>query len=270
MIFRQRAKPAQVVSGNSSTGLRFDRDLHVAEHEVDFDATRQPPVGENALAVAQQTPVRTNSLEGLRPLGHCRDVVHRRVLLAARSLPLLPLLMMVAAAPSLAATVVYHSPNDDGLSGPMQIPEGGVQSVYLYIDGGAAASSGGSACNDGTGDEVCGFDLEVTGAAGLTLSSFTPDGGANLLVNFSGASMRVNGLDTQSPTPGPHRLGELQVNAVSGGAVDLLTGEVVGADLGSEVLSPTTLVTVPEPGQLLLLVSGGLLLGGLARRRAVR
>ena len=146
----------------------------------------------------------------------------------------------------------------------------GVQSVYLYIDGGATASAAGRACNDGSGDEVCGFDIELAVAGGLTLSSFAPDVGANLLVNFSASSMRVNGLDTQSPAPGPQRLGELLVNAAAGGAVDLTSGEVIGADLGSELLSTTILVTVPEPGQLLLLGSGGLLLAGLARRRVSR
>jgi hypothetical protein len=42
----------------------------------------------------------------------------------------------------------------------------------------------------------------------------------------------------------------------------------VGADLGSDNLSTTTLVTVPEPSQLLLLASGIGLLVLLARRRA--
>ncbi len=173
------------------------------------------------------------------------------------------------AGPALAVTSVYHSPNDDGVPGSTQIPSGGVQSVYLYIDGGPGASAG-NACNDGQGDEVCGFDLEVTGLNGLTLSSFNADAGANLLVNFSASSMKVNGLDTESPTTGPHRIGELLVNAAVGGEVELTSGEVVGADLGSELLSTATLVTVPEPGHLLLLGSGLGLLVVLTRRRAGR
>jgi hypothetical protein len=174
------------------------------------------------------------------------------------------------AGPALAVTSVYHSPNDDGLPGSTEVPAGGVQSVYLYIDGGAVASGVGSACNDGQGDEVCGYDLELTALSGLTFSSFDADVGADLLVNFSASSMMVNGLDTQSPTPGPHRIGELLVNAAAGGEVELTSGEVVGADLGSEILSTTTLVTVPEPDQLLLLGSAIGLLVVLARRRASR
>ena len=173
------------------------------------------------------------------------------------------------AGPALAVTSVYHSPNDDGLPGSTQIPSGGVQSVYLYIDGGPSASAG-NACDEGQGDEVCGYDFEVTGLNGLTLSAFNADVGANLLVNFSVASMKVNGLDSQSPMPGPHRIGELLVNAAVGGEVELTSGEVIGADLGSEILSTTTLVTVPEPGPLLLLGSGIGLLAVLARRRRGR
>lgn len=169
--------------------------------------------------------------------------------------------------PALAVTSVYSSPADDGLPGSTQIPEIGVQSVYLYIDGGPSASSTGSACHDGEGDEVCGYNLELSGLDGMTLSSFNADPGADLLVNLSASSMRVNGLDTQSPTPGPQRIGELLVNSVSGGQIEVTAAEVVGAGLESETLAPTTLVAAPEPGPWLLLGSGIGLLGILARRR---
>lgn len=171
----------------------------------------------------------------------------------------------LAFAAPVGATVVYHSPNDDGLPGATQIPEGGVQSVYLYIDGGPGASAGGEACDVGGGDEVCGYDLEITALNGLTLSAFTPDVGADLMPNFSAGSLKLNGLDSVAPTPGPHRVGELLVNAAVGGEVELTSGEVVGADLVTEVLAASTLVTVPEPGVLLALGSGVLLLAGLAR-----
>jgi hypothetical protein len=167
-----------------------------------------------------------------------------------------------------AVTLVYHSLNDDGVVGFGLVPVGGVQSVYLYIDGGALASGAGTACNDGTGDEVCGFTFEINAITGLTLSSFTPDAGANLLVNLSPTSIRINGLDTQAPTPGPHRLGELLVNSVAGGRADLVSGEVIGASLASETLATTTVIIVPEPGFVPLLASGTLMLVGMQRRRA--
>lgn len=168
------------------------------------------------------------------------------------------------------ASQVFHSPNDDGLPGATQIPSGGVQSVFLYIDGGAVSSSPGSACNDGAGDEVCGFDLELTGLAGLTFSAFNADTGADLLVNFSAGSIRINGLDPLASSAGPQRIGELLVDAADGGGVELTSGEVIGADLGSEVLSAKTLVTAPEPASLPMLVSGLGLLLLLARTKAKR
>jgi hypothetical protein len=140
--------------------------------------------------------------------------------------------------------------------------------VYLYIDGGASASQGGSACDTGSGNEVCGYTLTLTGLAGLTLAGFTPDGSANLLHDIIGLEFHVNGLDTEAPTPGPKRIGELQVNAVEGGSLELTSGEVIGADLASEILASDEVVAVPEPGVLLQLASGAALLGCLGCRRA--
>ena len=169
--------------------------------------------------------------------------------------------------PALALTSVYFSPNDDGFSGSNSIPGSGLQSVYLYIDGGPTPSTGGSACYEGEGDEVCGYDVELTGLNGLTFSVFNADPGANVLVNLGASSLRINGLDTIAPTPGPQRIGELQVNSTTGGEIELTGGEVIGADLESETLASTVLVAVPEPTLLLLLGSGIGMLVVLARRR---
>jgi hypothetical protein len=78
----------------------------------------------------------------------------------------------------------------------------------------------------------------------------------------------INGLDTAAPTPGPKRIGELSLNAVSGGSLELTSGEVIGADLSSETLASAEVVAVPEPGALLQLVCGAALLGCLGQRRA--
>jgi hypothetical protein len=175
-------------------------------------------------------------------------------------------------APSALASQVFHSPGDDGVPaiGEPIVAEGGVQSVFLYVDGGALASLAGSACNDGAGDEVCGFSVTLTGLGGLTLSAFNADPGADLLVNLGAGSIVINGLDPVSPTPGPKRIGELLVNAAVGGSVELSGGEVVGADLSTETLLVGTLVVVPEPSKLALLASGLLLLRTLAERRQRR
>ncbi len=168
------------------------------------------------------------------------------------------------------ATQVFHSPNDDGLpaGGTPTIATGGVQSVFLYIDGGASTSAVDTACDTGTGSEVCGYTLTLTGLTGLTLVGFTPDGGANLLHDTIALEFRVNGLDTSAPTPGPKRIGELTVNAVVGGSLELTLGEVIAADLSREILASGEVVAVPEPGILLQLAAGVLLLRCLASGRA--
>lgn len=173
-----------------------------------------------------------------------------------------------------SASQVFHSPNDDGLpaAGTPSVTEGGVQTVYLYIDGGPTASSVDTACDTGTGNEICGYTLTLTGLTGLTLVGFTPEPSANLLTDTTTLVFRVNGLDTSAPTPGPKRIGELQVNAVSGGSLELTSGEVVGADLSSETLASGEIVTVavPEPAVVLQLLAGSVLLGFLKTRRARR
>lgn len=168
------------------------------------------------------------------------------------------------------ATQVYHSPNDDGVpaGGSPTVGEGGVQSVFLYIDGGAAPSLPDTACDQGLGDEVCGYTVTLTGLAGLTLASFNPDPGADVLYDSTALELRLNGLDTASPGVGPQRIGELLVNAVPGGLLKLTTGEVVGADLASEILAESTVVTVPEPTGALQLLGGIALLLGIGGRRA--
>lgn len=181
-------------------------------------------------------------------------------------------LAIVAAGLPAAAAQLFHSPGDDGQPpfGPGTIAEGGVRSIFLYIDDGAMASAPGSACHDGQGDEICGYQVTLTGAGGLTIASFAPEPGADLLVDQSAGGIVINGLDPVSPTPGPKRIGELQVNAATGGSLSLTDGEAIGADLGSEILTTGTLVVVPEPRAAVTLASGGLLLAALARRRARR
>lgn len=193
---------------------------------------------------------------------------------AGRRFTLIPAIALLATLLSWAtvasATDVFHSPNDDGLPavGAPTVPEGGVQSIYVYIEGGGTASSAFTACDTGTGGEVCGYTLTLTGLTGLTLVGFTPEPTANLLSDTTSSVFRVNGLDTAAPTPGPKRIGELQVNAVAGGTLELTSGEVIGADLSSEALVSGEIVAVPEPGVALQLLAGAVLLGALKSRRA--
>jgi len=191
----------------------------------------------------------------------------RRLALVALLAALLPV-----AEPSTAATQIYHSPGDDGVpaAGQASVPEGGVQSVYLYVDGGGVSSTGGTACDTGQGDEICGYEVLLSGLGGLTLASFDPDSAADVLANLGPSAAIINGLDTETPSAGPKRIGELHVNAASGGWLQLTSGESVGADLSQSSIASTTLVIVPEPGFSLLLASGVAMLGTLHKSRIRR
>lgn len=169
-------------------------------------------------------------------------------------------------------TEVFHSPNDDGMQagGSPTIAAGGTQPVYLYVDGGSTASTPGSPCHDGSGDEVCGFRVTLSGAGGLTIASFTPDGSADVVANESPASIVINGLDPVAPGTGPQRIGVLNVNAATGGSVQLDSGEVIGASLASESLVGGTIVTVPEPTALAMWAAGASMLVLISKGRARR
>lgn len=183
--------------------------------------------------------------------------------------------LLVAAAlatPSGAVTEVYHSPGDDGVSpGPgAEISVGAGQTLFVYISGGPSPTSSGERCHDGDGDELCGYELVLTGQGGLTLSGFTPDPAANIVANLSGNELRLNDLDTTTPSPGPRRIGELVVDAPASGVLELSSGEAIRADLSSDVLPMSTIVAVPEPTRLALLGSGLAWLSCLLRRRGRR
>jgi len=112
---------------------------------------------------------------------------------------------LCAAAPA-SATQVFHSPNDDGqpAGGTPTIASGGVQSVFLYVDGGASASAVDTACDTGTGSEVCGYTLTLTGLTGLTLVGFTPDGAPTCYTTSLRWSSASTGWTAWHPPLGPN------------------------------------------------------------------
>ena len=190
-------------------------------------------------------------------------VVRRAALLA---------LIAIALAWPAAAADLYYSPGDDGVpaGGAPTIAPGGTQPVPIWIDGGAAASAPGTVCDTGAGDEVCGFVATLTATGSVTFDSFVADGGADVVARQTPTSLVINGLDPVSPTPGPQRIGVINVNTGSDGSVERTSTEVIGADLGSAALATQTLVNVPEPGALAAWTAGLGLLSMLARRRAAR
>lgn len=176
--------------------------------------------------------------------------------------------LLLSGASFAAVPSVYHSPADDGVDpgAPVTIPGSGQSTLFLYVDGGNSASSF-DACHQGAGDEVCWWDLHLEGQTGLSLDSFTASG--DVLSNLSGSVLRINGGDTNG-TLGPTKIGELTVSPSPGGTLELTAGNSVSSALNLHVIPPTTVVTVPEPGQVTLLAAGIGLLWHLNRRRSRR
>ena len=173
------------------------------------------------------------------------------------------------AIPSMAAPpVLYHSPADDGvpLGDPVEIAPGASFTAYLYLDGGTNASPE-TRCSNGTGDEVCFWNLSLHGATTLTISSFSPEAG--IVHHQTASTLGINGGDPWRGDLGPRRVGEVVVQGGAfGGTLELIAGEFVDASLVVGAIAPARIV--PEPRYGLSLLFGTLLLGRLARVRRKR
>lgn len=173
-----------------------------------------------------------------------------------------------------APPAVFHSPSDDGWPHPVefQIGAAGLHTLRLYLATGAAASLlGEQICVDGSGDELCGVQLDVEASGGIDIVSFTADPAlaAELVWNQVDAkTLRINRVTATSGADfGTLRLGELVVENLAPGVVALRSSSVaVLADLSK--LAPTgSPIAVPEPGRWTLLLPALALLALEQRRR---
>ena len=140
--------------------------------------------------------------------------------------------------------------------------------LHLYLDGGAVASSGGP-CEQGVGDgdEVCGWKLHLEGQSGLDLVSFTPTGDV-VFGQPTGNTLLATGGAPAAGALGPAKIGDLVVEGVEGGVLALLASDSISASQALETIPAETLVFLPEPGGLAMLLSGVALLLGLDRLRS--
>jgi len=135
--------------------------------------------------------------------------------------------------------------------------------LFLYIDAGTNASSA-DPCHEGSGDEICWWNLSVAGQGGLGLVSFT--GSGDVVSKLTSSLLVFNGGDARNGTLGPTKLGELVVGGTPGGTLELLPGQIVSSALSMDAVAQATLITVPEPGQGHLLLAGVAWLCALRRR----
>lgn len=178
------------------------------------------------------------------------------------------LLMTALLAQSAGASVqVFHSPNDDGLPAaggvPLLAPDA-THVLHLYMDGGSTPSSQG-ACENGGGDEICAYRVEVIPDGQVTLDQFT--GVPNSRRHIEPAYLSFGWGNAITGDLGPTKLGDLTVTAGPDGGVEILAGEVVRADLSADTVLQTDLIAIPEPAVSLALLAGVPLLAGLSARR---
>ena len=163
-----------------------------------------------------------------------------------------------------AAPSIYHSPNDDGEPGQATVGLG-VQILHLYIDGGSQASSA-LPCEEGDGDEVCTWEVSIVPTGDVTFQGFTNASGVES--NLDSDLLRAIGGNPFSGDLGPTKMGDLSIDSVAGGTIELDRGDSVNAAQSIESLMPVELVEVPESQMPLSLLSGALGLQLLRRRRS--
>jgi len=160
---------------------------------------------------------------------------------------------------------IYHSANDDGVPtpGPVVIQPNSPATLHLYIDGGLTASTGGT-CSSGTGDEICGYDIDMNATGGLTLSTFTPRPGVESYLTST--TLGIVGGDPWRGTLGPVKIGDLDVQGPDAAALELMSSQAVNAALGIDLVAQSTIALVsanqisvsgdPAGGQINFTVSG--------------
>ena len=166
-----------------------------------------------------------------------------------------------------AQLAVYHSAADDGIDTGNTVPgDVSPHPLYLYITKGLATSTSG-VCESGTGDEICGYTIDLATQGQFSFIDFTPEPGSDLIFNLSANRFRATALDHLNPSPGPKRIGTLNISTAGvGGGVNMANSQAVSADLVLEGI-PDGVIAVPEPPLTLGLLTALTFLTWMDRRR---
>lgn len=135
----------------------------------------------------------------------------------------------------------------------------GEHTLPIYMDGGPLPSSS-DVCSSGSGDEICGIQFRLKSTGSVTFQGFVPNG--DLSFRLESSALHVAGGNYATGNLGPTKLGELTIDALAPGFVNLATAEMIGANLQSTKLAAAPSVSVPEPGFLVSITAGIALLVG--------
>lgn len=198
-----------------------------------------------------------------------------RLLTALTALALAALVGSPAWAQTQPEIAVYANNADDTWEGQKTFRTSTPQVLEIYIDK-LGTDSSGTPCDAqyGVGDQLCAYDLliEVEGDSSASISNFVPDTTLATEMAFypempgTTRQLRVNLVDVDPPNASPIHIGTLTVDAVGFTAAKVSAkGEnVVAANL-ELVNIPEQIIALPEPGGMLLLLSGILGLAALNR-----
>src|SRR5262245_3258481 len=175
--------------------------------------------------------------------------------------------------------------DDVGFDAHTRILPIGTTTLHLYATAGNVASGQGQeVCSEppagGSGDEVCGMDIQVNVAGPAFLAGFRaagPPGGTGIAffpTTFGATtkSLRLNSARGTDPIPaGAFKIGDLDVTVTGGsGVVVTVSGNaMVLGDRQMAEIEPN-IIAVPEPGALWLQAGALLGLAGLAGLRRLR
>jgi hypothetical protein len=175
--------------------------------------------------------------------------------------------LVLAAGRADAQAALYHSAGNDGVpptTTPV-LPSPGPEWLHLYADtAGSNPTTSGTACEDGDGNEICGWHVTVQAGPNAELLSFTPAPGVyyNLSTSQVVDELTATAVSVVSPpSVAPVWVGDLLVQSTDPtlpSQVDVTGVHVVTADLSAQPVAVATLaiLPVPEPGQLAGLLAG--------------
>src|SRR5262245_44368122 len=161
----------------------------------------------------------------------------------------------------------------------------GTTTLHLYATAGPVPSGVeeevcSPAPRGGSGDEICGMDIQVNVAGPAHLTDFRPAGppGGTGVAFFPTAfdtttkSLRLNAARGTDPIPaGAFKIGQLDVTVTGGsGVVVTVSGNAMVLAERQMVDIEPNIIAVPEPGATCLLASALLGLAGLAGLRRLR
>jgi hypothetical protein len=175
--------------------------------------------------------------------------------------------------------------DDVGFDHFTRILQLGTTTLHLYATAGPSSSLEGEAvCSPapagGSGDEICGMDVQINVAGPAYLAGFRPAGppaGTGIAffpTTFSSStkSLRLNSVRSTDPIPaGAFKIGELDVTVTgANGVVVTVSGNamVLGRRQVAEI--EPNIIAVPEPGAPWLLASALVGLAALAGLRRLR